>query len=224
MLGRVMSRKAIQIIQPCSWVDPPDVVAAEMAAEGASDRIVAERLGIDRMAARRHRINHVVAPAKALAAAANKGADVREQSEQALALAEQVDPSAFLALAGIVNDLKKVHDRLERTADAAEQDNQRLAGASLSSQQLRAAEARAKIGGVGAYSPQKQSGSRETPTFSITMIFGDRAERLDMTAAEPALGTTIDMPPGQPATTVVEIPDMRPDTSGEADAVFDEDL
>jgi hypothetical protein len=192
MLGRVMSRKAIQIIQPCSWVDPPDVVAAEMAAEGASDRIVAERLGIDRMAARRHRINHVVAPAKALAAAANKGADVREQSEQALALAEQVDPSAFLALAGIVNDLKKVHDRLERTADAAEQDN--------------------------------QSGSGEAPTFSITMIFGDRAERLDMTAAEPALGTTIDMPPGQPATTVVEIPDMRPDTSGEADAVFDEDL
>jgi hypothetical protein len=56
MLGRVMSRKAIQIIQPCSWVDPPDVVAAEMAAEGASDRIFAERLGIDRMAARRHRI------------------------------------------------------------------------------------------------------------------------------------------------------------------------
>jgi hypothetical protein len=56
------------------------------------------------------------------------------------------------------------------------------------------------------------------------MIFGDRAERLDMTAAEPALGTTIDMPPGQPATTLVEIPDMRPDTSGEADAVFDEDL
>jgi hypothetical protein len=159
-----------------------------------------------------------------LAAAANKGADVREQSEQALALAEQVDPSAFLALAGIVNDLKKVHDRLERTADAAEQDNQRLAGASLSSQQLRAAEVRAKIGGVGAYSPQKQSGSGEAPTFSITMIFGDRAERLDMTAAEPALGTTIDMPPGQPATTLVEIPDMRPDTSGEADAVFDEDL
>ena len=32
------------------------------------------------------------------------------------------------------------HERLERTADAAEVDNQRLAVASLSSQQLRAAE------------------------------------------------------------------------------------
>src|ERR1051326_6237403 len=213
MLGRVMSRKAIQIIQPCSWVDPPDVVAAEMAAEGASDRIVAERLGVARMGARRHRINHVVAPAKALAAAASKGADVREQSEQALALAEQVDPSAFLALAGIVNELKKVHNRLERTADAAERDNQRLAGASLSSQQLRAAEVRAKIGGVGAYAPQKGQGGGEATVFSIVFnLSGDRTERIDMTAAEHASGPPIvDMRPDRSeSTTVVEFPELEP--------------
>jgi len=172
----------------------------------------------------RHRHNHVVAPARALVEAAGKGQDAREQRAQVLAAAEAGDPTAFVALAGIVNDLKKVHDRLERTADAAEQDKQRLAVASLSSQQLRAAEVRAKIGGVGAYAPQKQ-GSVEAPMFSITMIFGDRTERIDMMAAEPARGQTIDMQPGQPAgfTTVV-MPDLLPDPSGEADAVVDEEV
>src|ERR1051325_7343653 len=186
--------------------------AAELIADGATDQAISDALRVGRMSVQRHRTAHVVAPARALVEAAGKGQDAREQRAQVLAAAEAGDPTAFVALAGIVNDLKKVHDRLERTADAAEQDNRRLAGASLSSQQLRAAEGRAKIGGVGAFSPKKQSGSRETPTFSITMICGDRAEPLDMTAAEPALGTTIDMPPGHPATTVVEIPDTRPDT------------
>ena len=71
----------------------------------------------------------------------------------------------------IVTDLRKVHERLERTADAAEQDNQRLAVGSLSAQQLRAAEVRAKIGGVGAYAPQRGQGAGEVPVFSVTFNF-----------------------------------------------------
>src|SRR5437764_13071269 len=63
-----------------------------------------------------------------------------------LAAAEAGDPLAFVALNDIVTDLRVLHQRLERTADAAEKDNQRLAVASLPSQQLRAAEVRAKIG------------------------------------------------------------------------------
>ena len=208
--------------RPCGICSSSDKMrrAAELVAGGATDEAVGAQLGVSRAAAQRHRTLHVVAPAKALVEAAGKGQDAREQRAQVLAAAEAGDPTAFVALAGIVNDLKKVHERLERTADAAEQDNQRLAVASLSSQQLRAAEVRAKIGGVGAYSPQKQ-GTVESPMFSITMIFGDRKERIDMTAA----GQTIDMQPSQHGvTTVVEIPDLLSDPSGEADAVLEEDL
>lgn len=196
---------------------------AEMVAAGETDSAIAEALKVGRMSVQRHRHNHVVAPARALVEAAGKGQDAREQRAQVLALAEQGDPTAFVALAGIVNDLKKVHDRLERTADGAEQDKQRLAVASLSSQQLRAAEVRARIGGVGAYSPQKQS-SGEAPMFSLTIHLGDRSERIDMTAHP--TGQTIDMQPSQSAdfTTVVQIPDLLPEASDEADAVVDEGI
>jgi len=202
--------------------------AAEMIAGGETDQAISDALRVGRMSVQRHRTAHVVAPAKALVEAAGKGLDVRNQRAQVLAAAEAGDPSAFVALAGIVNDLKKVHERLERTAEAAETDNQRLAVASLSSQQLRAAEVRAKIGGVGAYAPQKGQGGGEATVFSIVFnLSGDRTERIDMTAAEPPAGPPIvDMRPGQRSdvTTVVEIPDLLPDASGEAGAEVDEDV
>lgn len=163
-------------------------LAAELIASGASDQAVADRLGVGRMAANRHRKNHVEAPAKALVAAANKGIDVREQRAEMLAAAEAGDPSAFVALASIVADLRKVHERLERTAYAAEQDNQRLAVASLSAQQLRAAEVRARVGGVGGYAPQKGRDGSEVPTFSLTINFGDgRTEQIVATPIRPTI-------------------------------------
>src|SRR4051812_39624013 len=99
-------------------------LAAQMIAGGATDQAIADKVGTGRMSVQRHRTAHVVAPAKALAEAAGKGQDAREQRAQVLAAAEAGDPSAFVALAGIVADLRKVHERLERTADAAEVDNQ----------------------------------------------------------------------------------------------------
>jgi hypothetical protein len=207
--------------------------AAELIAGGATDQAISDALRVGRMSVQRHRTAHVVAPAKALVEAAGKGLDVRNQRAQVLAAAEAGDPSAFVALAGIVNDLKKVHERLERTADAAETDNQRLAVASLSSQQLRAAEVRAKIGGVGAYAPQKGQGGAEAPMFSLTINFGGgRTERIDMTAADHAPGPPIvDMRPDQPrdVTTVVECPELLPEPMGdgasdEAELSHEEDV
>ena len=50
-------------------------------------------------------------------------------------------------------------------------------------------------------------------------------ERMDMTAADHAPGQTIDMQPSQPGvTTVVEIPELVTEASGEADAVLEEDV
>ena len=170
-------------------------LVAELVASGMSDQAVADRLGkgVSRAAVQRHRHNHVVVPAKALVEAANKGRDVREQRAEMLAAAEAGDSTAFVALAGIVSDLRKVHERLERTADAAEQDNQRLAVASLSSQQLRAAEVRAKIGGVGGYAAQKGREGGETPAFSLTISFGDgRTEQIVATPTIDAMSVSAD--------------------------------
>ena len=128
-------------------------LAAEMIGAGASDQAIANRIGgISRMTVARHRQNHIERPAKAIVAAANKGKDVRDERDQLVAAAEAGDTAAaFLALNQIAVDLRRVQERLERAADAAEADKQRLAVASLSGQQLRAAEVRAKLGGVGGY-------------------------------------------------------------------------
>jgi hypothetical protein len=164
-----------------------------MVAEGATDAAIAARLGggLHRMAVSRHRRNHVEAPARAIVAAAAKGRDVVEQRAQTLAAAEAGDPAAFVALGAIVNDLRQVHDRLERTATAAEYDNQRLAVASLAGQQLRAAEVRAKLGGVGAYAPPKVQGAAGSAAmFNLVIKFSDHAETIGTAlhhSADPAI-------------------------------------
>jgi hypothetical protein len=150
-------------------------LASVMIAEGASDQAIACRLGggIHRMAVSRHRRNHIEAPAKAIAQAAAKGRDVVEQRSQVLAAAEAGDPVAFIALSEIVADLRKVHERLERTAEAAEHDNQRLAVSALSAQQLRAAEVRSRLGGAAGYAPPRgiPEGAAGGAKFSVSIIF-----------------------------------------------------
>ena len=178
--------------RPCSICcdSESNRVAREMIAAGATDQAIADRIGgLNRMAVSRHRHNHVMAPAKALAEAAGKGRDVAEQRAQVMAAAEAGDPTAFVALSSIVDDLRRVHERLERTAGAAEQDNQRQAVASLSAQQLRASEVRAKLGGVGGYAPGKggPDGSGQG-VFSVNIHLGGRdVERITTT-----VGPTVD--------------------------------
>jgi hypothetical protein len=160
-------------------------IAAEMIAAGASDQSVANKIGgISRMAAARHR-HHIEKTAKAIVAAANKGKDVRDEREQLVAAAEAGDTAAaFLALNQIAADLRRVQERLERTADAAEADKQRLAVASLSGQQLRAAEVRAKLGGVGGYAPPRSEMS-SAPPFSLVIHFRDRTETISASPLDP---------------------------------------
>ena len=81
-----------------------------------------------------------------------------------------------------------------RTAAAAEYDSQRLAVASVSAQQLRAAEVRAKIGGVGGYGASKVAGQGNMP-FSVIINLPDRKISIAMapeTAAADAPGNVID--------------------------------
>jgi hypothetical protein len=159
---------------------------AELIAEALPDQKIADRLGFPgnagRMLVSRHRRFHVEAPARAIVEAAGKGRANVQEREQAIAAAEAGDfASAFLSLERIADDLRRVHERLERTAEVAEGDHQRLAVAALSGQQLRAAEVRAKLGGVGGYAPARSAVGGEAP------LIVTRVERIiiDVRQGEP---------------------------------------
>src|SRR5262245_43631250 len=62
--------------------------AAEMVAAGASDQAIADRIGgVSRVSVLRHRRNHLMAPAKALAEAAGKGQEVKQKRQELMAAA-----------------------------------------------------------------------------------------------------------------------------------------
>jgi hypothetical protein len=135
--------------------------SAELIAQRLPDIQIAEQLGFTghagRMAVSRHRRFHLEAPARALAAAASKGRAAvtakRENEKAVIAAAEKGDPLDYLTVDSIVGDLRRVGDRLEQSADEAHKAGQRLAVASLSGQQIRTTEVRAKLGQIGSYAP-----------------------------------------------------------------------
>jgi hypothetical protein len=149
--------------------------ATQLIADGASDVAVAAELQVGRMAVQRHRVAHVLAPAQAIAAAAAKSRPVEAQRNELLAAAEAgtLDPTDYLSIGPIVDGLRRTDERLERVATAAEQDGQRVAVSALSAQQIRLAETKAKLGGVGGYGakgPGGGLGSGEN-RFSVQIIF-----------------------------------------------------
>jgi hypothetical protein len=163
--------------------------AAGLIAKGLPDQKIADALGFPgnagRMLVSRHRRFHVLAPAAAVAEAAGKGRANVDQRQELVAAAEAGDvAAAFLSLERIAGDLRRVQERLERTADAAEADKQRLAVASLSGQQLRAAEVRAKLGGVGGYATPRSDKGDAAP-FVLNIHFSDRTQRIEGTPMHP---------------------------------------
>jgi hypothetical protein len=184
--------------------------AAELIAAGTSDQATATALNkldpgappMSAMAVSRHRRAHVEAPARIMAEAAGKGREAVEQRAHVLAAAEAGDAAAaFISLAGIVADLRRVHDRLERQADGAEVDGQRGAVAALSQQQLRAAEVRSRLGGVGGYAPGKADGAGAAQAFSVNIHFASTGETISIAPV-----------PGAPSAAMI---DAEPDAEDE---------
>jgi hypothetical protein len=151
-------------------------IAVEMIAAGESDQAIANKINISRPAVQRHRKNHVEKPALAIAEAANRGSTVRMERERRVQAAEAGDPvQTFIGLNAIVSDLRRVGERLERTAAGAESGGQRLVVAQLASQQHKSAEVRAKLGQVGGYAPAKLPAGDGRALFVINIHFsGER--------------------------------------------------
>lgn len=142
-----------------------------------NDREIAAQVGATRNSVGKHRREHVIAPAKRLIELASKGADeeVRRNEIMTATDASQLGPEHYLTLGTIVGDMKRTGDRLERVADLAEQSGQALAVSSLSSQQLRLHELRAKIGSVGSFAPKTNREEYGAP-FVLTIQFGNGDE------------------------------------------------
>lgn len=157
-------------------------LAAEMVSRGETDQAVADALGVSRVAARRHRVNHIEKPAAAIVEASNKGMARRAEREAMVATAESGDSTAaWLGLERIAGDLRKTQERLERCADAAEGAGQGGVVAQLSGQQHKNLELRGKLGGHPGFVPAKTTPTQGTP-FSLVIHFGnDREERIEAT-------------------------------------------
>jgi hypothetical protein len=180
----------------CRICASPELSAefTKLLAEGLSDQRIADALhlanskrrgGTTPAAARqivqKHRTRCILAPAKALVEAADKGhagATERKELVKAAESGALTETQMFLSLDRIVGDLRRTQERLERVAQAAEDTGQNNAVAALSAQQLKAVDQRAKLGMVGGYAPQK--GDAESTTFSVVFQFGTHTERLDM--------------------------------------------
>lgn len=170
-------------------------IAAEMIAAGEIDQAIADAIGCSRMAVSRHRHRHVEAPARALAAVASKGRDVREQRERAVAAAErgELDPAAFLSIGGIVEQLRKAAAQLEGATDAAARDGQLTALAQLVGQLHKNTEIRSRLAGHGGFAAAKTQvgigigGVAAFQPFVLSMTLGGQTQTMVMgTEAMPA--------------------------------------
>jgi hypothetical protein len=208
-------------MRPCVICsDTPKLkLADELIKQGTmTDLAVAERLGMSgntgRMRVARHRRSHVQKHAQAVLDAVNKGHRAVEHRQEIVKAAEHGDPAAFIALDAIVGDVRKVTDRLERVAGAAEQDNQRVAVASVSGQQLRAAEIRSKLGSVGGYAPPRAAEAFVGVPFNLTINMPNGVtQRIEaMTTTDGPSAPLIDVTPVESIETIPDrLLDLFPD-------------
>ncbi len=166
--------------RPCALCTHPDQAAVTAAlASGASDRAIGRQFGISHVSVGRHRREHVVRPMQVAAAALDKGRAVRERREQLVQGAQEGNPLDFIALTTIVQDVRTIHQRLDRMAEAAEQRGSAQGVAQLSGQQLRAAEVRSRLGGH-----DRPPATNEGATLSVHIQIGDKTISFEATPTD----------------------------------------
>jgi hypothetical protein len=146
---------------PCRICTSPHRAAidAAMSEPGISDCEISRQFGIPQSSVQRHRTRHVIKPMQdKLAIIARDTAEQRQRQELARE-ASSNDPSiaaqieARLGMKAQMAKLDRIEARLERMAEASEQAGSPIGVSQVSSQQLRAIETGAKLGGIGGYKP-----------------------------------------------------------------------
>lgn len=135
--------------------------AAELIAAGTSDQATADALNdmtptgkpMSLMAVSRHRRLHVLEPARAVVEMAGKDQAARELRQEQQAAIERGDPLAIFKLDAIANDISRIAQRLDSSADEAAEAGQHGGHAALAGQLLRQAELRMHVGGYDEHDP-----------------------------------------------------------------------
>jgi hypothetical protein len=201
-------------------------------ATGASDYEVGRQFGIERVSVGRHRRQHIIKPAQDRLAILAKDADARRERQELATAAASDTPStqalveATLGLRRQMAKLDAIEQRLERMAQASEQAGSPVGVSQLSSQQLRAIETGAKLGGIGGFKPPSiVSPMAERATVSIEIIFPNSGKREEIALADRPLidGDKVDPVVNDGAALPAPHPNqkLRRDVEGKAGAYWD---
>jgi hypothetical protein len=164
-------------------IHPDRRAIAEAFAAGLSDRTIGAKFNVSHMGAYRHRVEHIVKPARVAAAAIDRGRARRDRRAKMTALADN-DPlaitDALFNVNGLAQRLRKVEDRLEAASEKAAASDAHRDLAGLASQQIKSLETTARLGSVGGYAAPRDrvAGGEGWSTFSVTIILDGKEHRI----------------------------------------------
>jgi len=167
----------------CKLCSNPDQAKVRAAfASDASDREIGRLFGVSHMCAGRHRRNHVAKPLQAALIALDRGRTAHDQREQQNAAIEKGDPVAvvdgLLSREALVSEVQRISERNERMACVSEEGGSVQGVATASAQQIRAAEFKAKVGGIGGFAPARAADkAAQREPFVVNILFRDAPEK-----------------------------------------------
>jgi hypothetical protein len=180
----------MQICRVCSDLRREEINAA--LTSGVNDHEVARRYGIRRAAIQRHRVSHLIQPARDRLALLTKDSEERRQRRELAQAAREDEPStealvaATLGMRAQVSYLSEVKADLRHGATIARAAGSPGAVAQIAGQALRHVEVSSKLGGTGGYrSPTTAEGGGEAGNkWSIVFNFASsgRTETITVTA------------------------------------------
>jgi hypothetical protein len=205
--------------RPCSVCSDPVKLrrAAELIAQNVSDPEVARIIGVTRPALDRHRRNHVLKPAAALAQVAAKGRDVTNQRETAVKRAERGDRiAASLALDNLIGDALDIKDDLRDARKATKGAGQYSQMVGVVGQEHKNLDFFAKAGGHRGFVPEKGQPA-EPARFNLTIHMGGKTEQITTVVEGPTAHLSGDIP-------TIDMTPWEPDDGGEQidDAILDD--
>jgi hypothetical protein len=161
---------------------------------GVPDRVVSRQFHIPNSSVQRHRMNHLVRPVQDQLAILTKDTNEKRQRQELAEAARAYTPTinqvieATLGMKRQMEKLNNIEARLERMAQASEQAGSPVGVSQLSSQQLRAIETGAKLGGIGGFKPPSvipQASDRAV--WSIQMFFQEAGRTEEIGILKPVI-------------------------------------
>jgi hypothetical protein len=189
---------------------------------GISDREVSRRYGIPCASVQRHRVRHIIKPARDKIAILEKVSEGARQRQELAEAAASDEPSidqlleAAVGTRAMVNRYNAIQGSLGRSRVRAEEDGAHTAVAAIAGQQFKGMEFGAKLYGHPGFRPAALAGqTSERTIFKIDMVFqgSGKTESFGIVDRPVINGDTHDVPPD-----VKDVPSPAPNQRLRRDA------